>query len=146
MILLLFNDHPSDDLYINCLQSANGMPLFLTSVLTMGSAHNSAFGGSINSRHQSIAAMMSEKQVEDQKRRRGKRKRNKRSKVLLCAELRNVVLQEIPPYNAKAVADRMGPAAAVTHNVTNPCHLELFEENPWIGRGHLALYRSSSIS
>ena len=126
----------------------NGVPLFLTSVLTMrtspsrtlGSGNSSTGGGSQH------VASLSEKQVEHQKR-HNRRKRNRahqrKRAIMISEEFRNVKLQEIPPFNAKAV-EALGDAA-ITHNITHPCNLENFERDPSILCGHTALCRRSSV-
>lgn len=87
--------------------------------------------------------MAAEKQVEDQKRHNRRKRRHGRHKILLSDEFRNVSIREIPPFNAQAV-QALGPAA-VTNNITQPCTLENFEEDPSIARGHFVMCRSSSF-
>lgn len=116
----------------------NGMPLFLTSVFTMGSTRTF---GSVSVQKQ----LDNGKQVEDQKRRRPRKRRRGARKILISEEYRNVVIQEIPPFNREAV-EALG-SAAVTHNITHPCLMEMFEEDPDIvRRSHLVMCRSHSVS
>lgn len=65
-------------------------------------------------------------------------------KFPISEEFRNVMIQEIPPINYEAVKE-LGDRA-VTHNITKPCNLEIFETDPSIVRNHKSLCRSRSFS
>lgn len=54
-------------------------------------------------------------------------------------------IPQIPPFNAVA-KDPDKALPRVTHNVTGPCTLEIFEEDPSIVHNHRLLCRSHSVS
>lgn len=121
-------------------QIHNGMPLFLTSVLTMGSTRTFSSG---SAQHQQQA--MTEKQVEDQRRPHRRKRRHRGHKILISSEYRNIAIQEIPAFDAKAIA-ALGSAAITHNNVTKPCHMENFEVDPSIAGRHFVMCRSRSFS
>ena len=112
----------------------NGMPIFLTSVLTMG--------------HPSSLSTYDEKAPgckghADQHHHHHKKKRKHRRKHPISGEYRNVRIQSIPPFNAEAVRE-LGDRA-VTHNITTPCNLEIFEADPSVIHNRTTLCRSRSF-
>lgn len=115
------------------LQAHNGMSLFLT----MDSPRSSG------SEQQQLVGVV-EKQVEDQKghHRRRRKRRHRGHKIIISDEYRNMVIPEIPPFDPKAV-QALG-IAAVTHNITGDCCLELFERDPTI-YARAVLCRSHSV-
>lgn len=128
---------------------ASQLPIFLTSVLTMGSS-SKAFGSTLlpmpdeppfPSVRVPRASLLSPSEHGVQKvYRKGRRRRqNRMPKSTLY---RNINIPQIPPFNP-VIKD---PDKGITYDVRGPCTLEIFEQDPSIVHNHQLLCRSHSVS